>query len=161
MNGSRTKLVIDLATDRIIWFGTVDFPLDETHIDGAAIAFYDGELPAGMRANNCWSYRFIDQKIVRPQPKILRVLESPFEASRRTLLELFDTLVDEHRLNRGVPMTVPDMLMKTVEQLTQATEITHSTQALRELYIVKAYNATTSTELLFLRDDFKKELHEI
>jgi hypothetical protein len=61
------RLLIDLATDRIIWY-TDDVDVVVNSIESAIQAEFTGELPEKMSTANCWNFRYKDQVIVDTTP---------------------------------------------------------------------------------------------
>lgn len=161
MSGTKIKLVVDLATDRIVWFGPVDFPLEETHIDGAAIAYCDGPTPVGMRAANAWNYKLVNQKIVPPAPKQPRAPESSLEASRIVVLKQINQAVDKYRAAHGVPQSVAEYLLLDSEAMYAATVVTKRSETVRLRYIDAVRATTSSTGFINMIAELNRELNEI
>jgi hypothetical protein len=61
------RLLIDLATDRIIWY-TDDADTVINTIESAIQAEFTGELPEKMTTANCWNFRYKNQIIVDTTP---------------------------------------------------------------------------------------------
>jgi hypothetical protein len=61
------RLLIDLATDRIIWY-TDDADTVINTIESAIQAEFTGELPEKMTTANCWNFRYKDQIITDTTP---------------------------------------------------------------------------------------------
>lgn len=57
------RLLVDVATDRIIWY-TTDLSAAIQNDDHSAIAEYEGEAPEGMTPGNSWNYGLKNQKII-------------------------------------------------------------------------------------------------
>ena len=59
----KIRLLVDLATDRILWYTTdLESPLNND--EHSAIAEYDGELPEGITLQNSWNYGYKNKQIV-------------------------------------------------------------------------------------------------
>ena len=83
------RLLIDLATDRIIWY-TSDLDTPINNDDHSAIAEYDNDLPNGMTLQNCWNYGY--------RNKVLSLFNTP--AVKPTLLESNRTSIRQLLIDR-------------------------------------------------------------
>lgn len=84
----RYRLLVDVATDRIIWY-TTDMSATIQNDDHSAIAEYEGDEPEGMNPGNSWNYGFKNQKIVllnKPRETI-PLVESNRASIRKFLIE--------------------------------------------------------------------------
>lgn len=95
----RYRLVVDLATDRVVFF--TDDPDQELHTDQyTALAEYEGQLPTGLEQRTSWNWRFRNQRfentVKRPSPVSL------LDQNRKSMLEFVDARVDG-KLNALVP----------------------------------------------------------
>lgn len=59
------RLIIDIATNRIIYF-TGDASKALFTDEYSALVSYNGELPAELSLTNAWAYRYDKQQIVKP-----------------------------------------------------------------------------------------------
>ena len=88
------RLLIDLATDRIIWY-TSDLETPINNDDHSAIAEYDGDLIEGMTLQNCWNYGY--------QNKVLSLFNKPavkptlLESNRSSIRQLLIDKINEKR----------------------------------------------------------------
>lgn len=102
------KLVVDMTTDRIIWFSS---NLNETVFsdDSSSIAFYEGDIPNEMNSNNCWKFRFKNQKIQidkEPENEELPLLE----LNRKSLKEFVKKEIYNKRRN-NFPASIYDFFI--------------------------------------------------
>ncbi len=58
------KMIIDITTDRIIWFSS-DMEENSFPDGNSVILYYDGNLPEDMNRNNCWTFRYKNKKITK------------------------------------------------------------------------------------------------
>ena len=90
----KIRLLVDLATDRILWYTTdLESPLNND--EHSAIAEYDGELPEGITLQNSWNYGYKNKQIVllnKPQVKPTLV-----ESNRTSINKLLLDKVNEKR----------------------------------------------------------------
>lgn len=88
------RLLIDLATDRIIWY-TSDLETPINNDDHSAIAEYDGDLIEGMTLQNCWNYGY--------RNKVLSLFNTPavkptlLESNRSSIRQLLIDKINEKR----------------------------------------------------------------
>lgn len=64
---AKYRLIVDLPTDRIVWF-TTDLETALYTDKQSVQAEYEGELPEGMTVLNAWNYRLRNQRIEAPNP---------------------------------------------------------------------------------------------
>jgi len=90
----KIRLLVDLATDRILWYTTdLDSPLGND--EHSAIAEYDGELPAGITLQNAWNYGYKNKKVILlNKPAIKPTL---VESNKTTIHKLLVDKVNEKR----------------------------------------------------------------
>lgn len=90
----KIRLLVDLATDRILWY-TTDLQSPLNNDEHSAIAEYDGELPEGITLQNSWNYGYKNKQIVllnKPQVKPTLV-----ESNRTSINKLLLDKVNEKR----------------------------------------------------------------
>lgn len=90
----KIRLLVDLATDRIIWYtSNLEEPIQND--DHSAIAEYDGDLPEGLTLENSWNYGFKNKEI-----KLLNVTQAKptlLESNRSSIRKLLVDKVNERR----------------------------------------------------------------
>lgn len=90
----KIRLLVDLATDRILWYTTdLESPLNND--EHSAIAEYDGELPEGITLQNSWNYGYKNKQIIllnKPQVK-----PTLLESNRTSIHKLLVDKVNEKR----------------------------------------------------------------
>jgi hypothetical protein len=90
----KIRLLVDLATDRILWY-TTDLQSPLNNDEHSAIAEYDGELPEGITLQNSWNYGYKNKQIVllnKPPVKPTLV-----ESNRTSINKLLIDKVNEKR----------------------------------------------------------------
>lgn len=90
----KIRLLVDLATDRILWY-TTDLESPLANDDHSAIAEYDGELPNGITLQNAWNYGYKNKKVIllnKPQVK-----PTLLESNRTSIHKLLIDKVNEKR----------------------------------------------------------------
>lgn len=90
----KIRLLVDLATDRILWYTTdLESPLNND--EHSAIAEYDGELPEGITLQNSWNYGYKNKQIILlNKPQIKPTL---LESNRTSIHKLLVDKVNEKR----------------------------------------------------------------
>lgn len=63
-SNSKTTLVIDLTTDRVIWFTSDELFKVEKPDEHSALYEFTGELPEKMKPTNCFNYKLVRDKLV-------------------------------------------------------------------------------------------------
>lgn len=74
-----TTLVIDMPTDRVIWFTNGNASDVVAPDDRAALYEYEKSLPEGMTVNNSFKYKLVKGELVladKPAPSAMTILES-------------------------------------------------------------------------------------
>jgi hypothetical protein len=90
----KIRLLVDLATDRILWY-TTDLASPLGNDEHSAIAEYDGELPDGITLQNSWNYGYKNKKVILlNKPAIKPTL---VESNRTTIHKLLIDKVNEKR----------------------------------------------------------------
>lgn len=77
-------LVIDLATDRVIWF-TDELDQVLTPDDCAVQAIFEGDIPKQMTVRNCWNYRLRNQELKSTAKPVLPA-QTLLAANRQAVL---------------------------------------------------------------------------
>ncbi len=87
-------LVIDIATDRIVYF--TDDPVADLFTDEySALATYDGVLPEELTNKNCWGFIYRNKKIISPPKQAangVKTLEQNKEWLRDYLKKKIDSI---------------------------------------------------------------------
>lgn len=92
-----TRLVIDIATSRLIFFAK-DPEVELFPSEGAIIVEYTGELPENMLAENCWNWRYQDKRLLlATEARTLSRDESILEANRREVTKLLNERINARR----------------------------------------------------------------
>lgn len=171
--------MLDTATMRVIYFTTdVNEPL--SLVDKTLLYEYDLTLPEGMQLKNCWNYRLVGNRLINTEAGAARGKVSLVESNRQEAIQLLierinftrrpilstciggdiirelkvtddsfllelakvtGTNVDEYRLY------VHDTKNKCIEQL-------KNSEINREYFLKQLNLATTSEEIIALRDKF-------
>ena len=90
----KIRLLVDLATDRIIWY-TSDLEASIQNDEHSAIAEYDGDLPAGLTLQNSWNYGYRNKQVIllnttAAKPTLL-------ESNRTSIRKLLVDKINEKR----------------------------------------------------------------
>lgn len=89
----KIRLVIDLATSRVVYF-TENLTEALTVDEYTAIAEYGGSLPPGMNLLNCFSYRYVNKELFnasKTAPPAISLLEQ----NRKTILKFINEKIEE------------------------------------------------------------------
>jgi hypothetical protein len=126
----KIRLLVDLATDRILWY-TTDLVSPLHNDEHSAIAEYDGELPEGITLQNSWNYGYKNKQILllNKQPVKPTLLES----NRTSIHKLLVDKVNEKRASIKSQVRYDDY----IELLTY-----------NDAY---AYNGTNTEDLIWLK----------
>lgn len=90
----KIRLLVDLATDRILWYTTdLESPLNND--EHSAIAEYDGELPDGITLQNSWNYGYKNKQIILLNKQ--QVKPTLLESNRSSIRKLLIDKVNERR----------------------------------------------------------------
>ena len=108
------RIVVDLATDRVIWF-TTDPDLDIVPEPESIICDYEGELPEGMTPVNSWNYRFRNQKVYLADPVEPRPLKSLLDNNKEEITQLLRKEVDRVR-QQVCAASLPALEVRLVKQ---------------------------------------------
>lgn len=114
---SAYRLIIDIATNRIIYF-TDDADKELFTDDYSALVSYNGELPAELSISNSWLYRFSNQQIVKP----------PANPNAKSLLD---------KNKASIKTMIQQRIAAKLNEFTWA-EMAFNEQALSETSLVKA-----------------------
>jgi hypothetical protein len=82
------RLLVDIATDRLIWY-TTDLEAHIQNDEHSAIAEFEGTLPEGITLGNCWNYGFRNKEVIllnHPAKKV-SLLESNRTSIRKFLVD--------------------------------------------------------------------------
>lgn len=101
----KIRLLVDLATDRIIWY-TSDLEASIQNDEHSAIAEYDGDLPAGLTLQNSWNYGYRNKKVIllnttAAKPTLL-------ESNRTSIRKLLVDKINEKRATINLQIRYDD-----------------------------------------------------
>lgn len=152
------KLAVDLATDRVIWF-TSDLDFDIQTDERSAIATYQGAIPRGMTASNCWNWIFRDQTLTRATPKPVRV--SRMEQNRADTLAWIRQQIFEFRDRRYHRDIYTLLLEWTQNRLPrEMIDFLEHTESIKQVAVNKTHHAASDQEITDIREELRKKLNE-
>jgi hypothetical protein len=103
----KIRLLVDLATDRIIWYtSNLEEPIQND--EHSAIAEYDGDLPEGLTLENSWNYGYRNKEV-----KLLNVTQAKptlLESNRGSIRKLLVDKVNERRARIKSSMKYDDYI---------------------------------------------------
>lgn len=136
------KLVIDKATDRIIWYN-VGQDITPYTDERSVLVTYEGELPSHMFRNNCWSFTYRDGQIV--QDTYRPTEESNLALNRGRVRDELTKAIYNHRAN-----VFPDPTSVVVwgELLTEVSQLADETIALNQCKRLAAFQARENIPLV-------------
>lgn len=173
------KLVIDIATKRIIYF-TENVNEHLVEVEKTIIYNYIGEWPEECRLENCWNFRLEGDKIIDTSPVKKEEPKNLIEHNREQAINFLIDKVNRNRNNLFSKCIGGDIIRSIklknnnfVEQLAKAKNISYNeykkeidqrkkeqdeklmnTEINKEFYLARLNNALTSEEILDIRDEF-------
>jgi len=152
------KLAVDLATDRVIWF-TSDLEFDIQTDERSAVAWYQGALPAGMTASNCWDWVLRDQQLTRSSPKPVRTTR--LEQNREDALDWIRQQVFDFRHQRYKRDAYTLFLELQQGGLPQdLLQFLQRTETIKQTAVNKAHHAATDQDIADIRHELRTRLDE-